>query len=224
MALSRRTTDEANGILGAVLDGMLLVSPGVGRAGSNVRRMVGDLRVAGETAIHDGDLGTRLLACFEAVRLAGATFDDIEQLRRLVVRQRPVSRYAIILAVSCLVFCLVQQAKLVTAMTFVSRSDVDVVMARVRKIFDATKLAVADYMAGAPYQAVVHLHAQLVQHLSATELLLPRIVTLTMASGMPALALANRIYGDGSRSDELIDENRIVHPAFCPRIIMALSE
>jgi prophage DNA circulation protein len=45
-----------------------------------------------------------------------------------------------------------------------------------------------------------------------------------MAINYPALALSNRIYADGSRSEELIAENQTVHPAFMQRDIIALSE
>jgi prophage DNA circulation protein len=53
---------------------------------------------------------------------------------------------------------------------------------------------------------------------------LPRIVNYQMPINYPALALANRIYADGSRSDELIAENETVHPAFMQRDVIALSE
>jgi prophage DNA circulation protein len=40
---------------------------------------------------------------------------------------------------------------------------------------------------------------------------------------MSTLILAQRLYYDASRADELRAENRIVHPAFSPRIGRALS-
>ena len=70
---------------------------------------------------------------------------------------------------------------------------------------------------------MVQLSALLIQHLSATERQLPRIVKYHMPINYPALALSNRIYGDGSRSDELVAENETVHPAFMQRDIIALS-
>jgi prophage DNA circulation protein len=40
---------------------------------------------------------------------------------------------------------------------------------------------------------------------------------------MPSVALAHRLYADASRADELRNENKIVHPAFCLRDGRALS-
>jgi prophage DNA circulation protein len=74
------------------------------------------------------------------------------------------------------------------------------------------------------YQNFVGLAALLVQHLSATERQLPRVVSYRYPVNFPALTLSNRIYGVGSRSDELIAENKTVHPAFMQRNVIALSE
>ena len=52
---------------------------------------------------------------------------------------------------------------------------------------------------------------------------LPRMVSYTVGAVMPALTLANRIYADAGRADELAAENKIIHPAFCPREGRALS-
>ena len=48
----------------------------------------------------------------------------------------------------------------------------------------------------------VALAALLIQHLSATECQLPIVVNYSFPVSYPSLNLANRIYGDGSRSDE----------------------
>jgi len=52
---------------------------------------------------------------------------------------------------------------------------------------------------------------------------LPRMVAFQMTAIMPALAISNLIYQDGSRDEEIAAENKIVHPAFCPISIRALS-
>ena len=48
-------------------------------------------------------------------------------------------------------------------------------------------------------------------------------MSYTVGAVMPALTLANRIYADAGRADELVAENKIIHPAFCPREGRALS-
>jgi prophage DNA circulation protein len=39
----------------------------------------------------------------------------------------------------------------------------------------------------------------------------------------PSLTISNYIYGEGDRSDQLIAENKVVHPLFCRRTLRALS-
>ena len=52
---------------------------------------------------------------------------------------------------------------------------------------------------------------------------LPRMVSYAVGAVMPALTPANCIYADAGRVDELVAENKIIHPAFCPREGRALS-
>ena len=52
---------------------------------------------------------------------------------------------------------------------------------------------------------------------------MPRIIAYDVRTSMPSLALANRLYGDGSRADELRAENDVPHPLFMPPGGRALS-
>jgi prophage DNA circulation protein len=67
------------------------------------------------------------------------------------------------------------------------------------------------------------LHAAVTRDLTQRGRPLPRMVSYNTAASLPALALANRIYGDASRTDELIAENRAVHPLFMPAAGRALT-
>ena len=91
-------------------------------------------------------------------------------------------------------------------------------------IFDSAKLAMSNMITGTNYEFLVALSAALIQHLAATESQLPRIVSYQMPASLPALNVANFLYGDGARFDELIMENKTVHPAFMQRDLVALSE
>jgi len=44
-----------------------------------------------------------------------------------------------------------------------------------------------------------------------------------LTASLPALTLSQQIYYIADRSDEIIDENKIIHPAFCLREIRGLS-
>jgi prophage DNA circulation protein len=76
-----------------------------------------------------------------------------------------------------------------------------------------TLLADAD---DAVYTALVALRAALIADLSERAADLPRVVQVTPATAVPALVLAQRIYGDPTREAEIVARNRIVHPAFVP--------
>jgi prophage DNA circulation protein len=40
---------------------------------------------------------------------------------------------------------------------------------------------------------------------------------------LPSLVIAHRLYQDASRADQIRAENKVVHPAFCPPLGVALS-
>jgi prophage DNA circulation protein len=70
---------------------------------------------------------------------------------------------------------------------------------------------------------VLKLHAAITMHLTETARPLPRMIAFQFNMTMPSVVLAQRLYADASRADELRAENKIVHPAFCPRQGLALS-
>jgi prophage DNA circulation protein len=49
------------------------------------------------------------------------------------------------------------------------------------------------------------------------------MVQFAFGGSMPTLVMAQRLYADASRADELRDENKVVHPAFMLPTGMALS-
>jgi hypothetical protein len=60
------------------------------------------------------------------------------------------------------------------------------------------------------------LGGSLVNYLNNVAGPLPRMITFNIATTYGALSLSQLIYYVGNRSDEIIAENKIVHPAFCP--------
>lgn len=218
-------TKEAVAILGRVLDSLLALIPvKVGKEGSSFRRAVGDTRANAYTLIADGELGTALQICFDECTAAGATLDGTELVRSSVMQETPQYRLGTYVMTSSVMFAAAQEAIIIAGMTFVSRTEVRVIMTRAVKVFDEIKLDLAENLDSASYQAATALAAATINHLMLAELRLPEIVTYRMPGPMPSLSMANRIYGDGSRSSELEDENKVVHPAFMPLDIRALSQ
>jgi prophage DNA circulation protein len=61
------------------------------------------------------------------------------------------------------------------------------------------------------------------RHLSDQIASLAPVVLVELGASLPANVLANRLYGDPSRSQELIDRNQVATPCFMPRRFEALS-
>jgi prophage DNA circulation protein len=76
----------------------------------------------------------------------------------------------------------------------------------------------------ATYNALRSVRAAVVQDLTTRGANLAKLVTITTGQPVPALALAQREYRDGSRADELIAESNCVHPAFMPTSFRALAQ
>jgi prophage DNA circulation protein len=75
----------------------------------------------------------------------------------------------------------------------------------------------------ATYGALKTLRAAVVQDLTARGASLPSVVTVVLGLPMPALAIAQRLYCDASRSDEITARAGAIHPAFCPVGFQALT-
>ena len=108
-------------------------------------------------------------------------------------------------------------------MTFVSRGDVDTVIQSLIQPFEDAEEIAADSMDPATFQALVALHGAITNHLVKTALPLPRMLMFQFFDTLPSLVLAHRLYADAGRADELVAENKIVHPLFCPTVGRALS-
>jgi prophage DNA circulation protein len=101
---------------------------------------------------------------------------------------------------------------------------VQAMIVRMKAALDPMKEVAADELPAASYQALNELGAAVMRHLSRTELRLPRKIIYNTKKPKAGYALSYLIYADANRSDELVAENRVVHPAFMPIIVRALSE
>lgn len=164
-----------------------------------------------------------LVNCFEQARLAGATLAAMEAVRVLAAGFAPVTPAAVAVANFATRMALAEEAQILAATTFASRQQIDGYLDQINSAFDAAELIAADSRDNVSYRALITLHAAVVNDLSSRARPLPRMVTLKFPIRQPSLALAQRIYQDGSRADELMQENDVVHPAFMPMKIVALS-
>lgn len=104
-----------------------------------------------------------------------------------------------------------------------SYDDAVAVRTLVCGLLDAEIALAGDAGEDASYNALRALRVAVVQDLTARGASLAPIQTFTMSASLPSLALAQRLYRDPSRADELEIQIDPVHPLFCPATFKALA-
>lgn len=194
-----------------------------GDMASAMRHQIGLLRSYGVQYLVDETFGTNLFECFRLARTLPITADRVAYVREEIYQEKPIGPIAILVVETAIIYCLSTECLFITQMTFKSRDEVVLMMQRMKTAFDAAREQAADRMDSGTYQNLSYLAGSIINHLSRTALQLPSIVQFNYQANMPSLYLSNRIYQDASRSDELINENRTVHPLFMQRDIIGLA-
>lgn len=104
-----------------------------------------------------------------------------------------------------------------------SAEDAAAIRDLVLATLDTIILAVADEGDDGTYDALRAVRAAVVQDLNARGANLPTVVTVALPAALPALTLAQRLYQDATRADQLVMQADPVHPAFMPVSFQALS-
>lgn len=76
--------------------------------------------------------------------------------------------------------------------------------------------ALADVANDITYGALTDLRAEVVRHLTEASADLPRVITYTPARALPALVIAQRLYGDSTRDTDIIERNNVRNPCRVP--------
>lgn len=194
-----------------------------GRIGSNARAKINDTIVRAYPFLRDDLIADPMVECFDLTLSAGATFEAIEQVRKAASLEVPTTVGGTTMMGVCIGLCFSAQGTIISGMDFVSRQDVERIKNVIQVPFQEAEEAAADAMDQATYMALVQLHAAITNFLVETARPLPRMLNYQFASSYPSLVLAYKLYDDASRADEVRSENKIVHPAFCPRLGLALS-
>ncbi len=104
-----------------------------------------------------------------------------------------------------------------------SADDANTVRDSVATLLDAEATTAGDQGEDDSYLALRALRAAVVQDLNSRGAMLPQVVSIRTASPLPALALAQRLYRDPTRADELVAEANAPHPAFLPTSFRGLT-
>ncbi|UHH28291.1 DNA circularization N-terminal domain-containing protein [Pseudomonas veronii] len=113
--------------------------------------------------------------------------------------------------------------KVVAAYVPTSYDGAMTTMETVTGFIDGELLVAGDGGDDESYSALVALRQAVVNALTTTGATLPTLETFTFRAPMSALAMANRLYRDTGRTDELIQQANPVHPAFMPTTVKALA-
>ena len=214
------TSDEADEVLGIVQRiGPVVLSAAVnpsGSIGTSLRRAVG-MMIADVNMINLPTFVIAFMVCLELTRFSAATLVTTDRIRKAALAEAPKSLPAVQTVLAIVRLTLACEARIIAKMTFVSRDDVDAVAVAMNDAFNQTSEIASDDLDAGTYQTLVALHAAVVKQLGDRGRQLPRVIQYSYPTVMPALRMAQLAYADPSRYLELIGENGIIHPAFCPR-------
>ena len=104
-----------------------------------------------------------------------------------------------------------------------SADEAAAVRSQVCGLISDEALAAADVGDDAVYLALKTLNSQVAQDLATKGASLPEVVTISSRQSLSSLVLAQRLYRDVTRADELVIEANPIHPAFMPLSFKGLS-
>jgi prophage DNA circulation protein len=221
--MNRLDVNEAAPIVLRLLKNLSGCIVSSGLSGSQARTAIGD--VAADTALllSDDALGAPLANCFNLVALSGATQPQIATVRVATEHEAPLTLGGVLTQNTGIRLCLATEGQIIARMSFVSRQDVDALKLAMRQPFDDAEEIAADDMDQATFMSLIALDAAITNFLVVTARPLPQMSAYQFAAVLPSLVIAHRLYQDASRADQIVAENKIVHPAFCPPTGIALS-
>jgi hypothetical protein len=214
--------NEIEGIVYRSTEQLMGFGSGIGRAGSQLRLAIGDLRFHINRYVADGTFGARLVLCYRLATEAGITVMWMENVLKQLISEKPKTLVAVLVVQASILFALAQDGRIIRRTEFISRDDVEVMLQKMKEWFDTAKELASEQRDNPVYNQIVALGGAITRYLADTARPLPRMLSYTFDPA-PALKLSMSIYAEGSHSEEIIAENKIVHPAFCPIHIRAIS-
>lgn len=105
-----------------------------------------------------------------------------------------------------------------------SRDEAEQITQRVARQMDLALVLTGDRADDGMYDALLHIRSAFLSTMSTFAAGLGALMQVTMAQPLPALTLANRLYQDASRADELVQGAGVPHPAFMPLTMKVLRK
>jgi prophage DNA circulation protein len=185
---------------------------------------------SGFTAQSAAALVTSIAAVAEGARATMTS--PVDQLRTMLtlsnftyssIAAGPAAAVRDALAATCRRCAVVSLARASAACQPVSYDDAAAIRCKVAAALDIEISAAGDAGNDATYLALRQLRAAVIQDLTARGAALPLVKTVTLPSVLPSLVVAQLLYRDASRSDQVAARARAVHPAFCPVTMQVLA-
>jgi len=183
--------------------------------GAAMRRMVGMMAVD-YNMVNLPTFSIVFGMCLDMARRCDATLVTMDRVRKQALTETPATFKAMQFVLTIVRLTLACEARILAAMTFRSRDEVDAIAVAFNAAFEQTTMIASDDLDANTYMALVRLHGDVTRFLADSGRVLPRIVRYEYQMIMPAYRMAHQVYNDPSRATELINENAVVHPAFMP--------
>ena len=122
-----------------------------------------------------------------------------------------------------------EAARVASRITFAGRNDADQAKVALGASLDAVSDQVGDLGWDDVWSALMTLKAATIQDLTATEQPLPSLASYTPPAVVPALVIAQRLYGDDPTTlfaqwADLVARNDVVNPAFVPLVALEVLQ
>jgi hypothetical protein len=219
---AKTVLNEIEGIVYRSTAELMAFGSGIGRAASSLRAAVGDVRAHINKYVADGSFGRRLVQCYRLATEAGISVNWMDNVLKQLMSEKPKTLPAVLVVQASILFALAQDGRIIRRTEFVSRTDVDNMLVKMKNWFDVAKMLASEQRDNPIYNQIVALGGAITRYLADTARPLPRMLTYTFEPS-PALKVAWSIYYEDDHSEDIIAENKVVHPAFCPINLRALS-
>lgn len=221
--MEKKDAIEAEKIVQRTLSNLMAIVRDKGAAGIAAKVIIGWTSANAMRLIAYDQLGYPLDQCFDLTRKAGASLPEMEGVRQKLHVEITKTLGATMIRDRSILMALAQEGKIISVMTFKSRQDVDYLIKHIQVPFNEAEELTANSMDPMDYRALVEMRAAIVNHLVSISRPLPMMLLYQFHKPMPSLVISHKLYGDASRYDEIRNENKIVHPAFCPMLGQALA-
>jgi hypothetical protein len=220
---ARLMLSEITDILTRMSNQLMRFTTMQGRPGAELRVAIGIMLTNIGRAVSDATLPDEMANVFDAAYDAGIQLSGVEPALASLRSELPTTNGSVWTTQAAIMYALATECRVIADMSFRCREDVEKIQGQMKLNFDMAKEWAADEMDNVVYGRLVDLAAKLARYLADVALPLPTVVYYNLKP-VPALAWSYRIYADANRTEELMADNRVIHPLFMRELVRALSQ